>query len=94
MVKNMLMMELKKIRTAKYMMSANWPAMRDMSMKTKGAAKRACLCCIPKDHATILIGLGPDVDTRGRYRAEGEMFTTYRKQSRLSCSLHKFTINV
>lgn len=58
-MKKMLMMELKKIRTEKYIMSEYWPAIRDRSMKMKGAANRDCLFCIPSDHATIFTGLPP-----------------------------------
>lgn len=38
MLKKMLMMDVKKMRTEKYMMSANSPAMRDTSMNAKGTA--------------------------------------------------------
>lgn len=52
----MLMMELKKILTEKYMMSANCPAMRDANMKAKGIANN--LWSTRRDHAMILMGLG------------------------------------
>lgn len=51
----MLMIELKKIRTEKYIMSAYCPAMRDNNMITNGIANKDSLT--PKDHAAILIGL-------------------------------------
>lgn len=54
------MMELKKIRTEKYMMSVNCPAISDTSINKQGAANS--LWSTPIDQAMILKGLNTSED--------------------------------
>lgn len=68
-LKKMLMIELKKIRTEKYMMSANCVAMSDTSMIVKGTANN--LWSIRRDHAMILMGLGTDTTDAWRIKQSG-----------------------